>query len=232
VSLRPRPQPPTGLTLVALVLALCFLAGAAGWYLRTDRPPGRDSVDVGFLYDMIAHHEQAIELSQIELFAGENRDAMQFAEEILRFQSYEIGLMDQMLEAWGHAREEAPTTAMAWMGHATPVAEMPGMASPTELDRLRDAEGTDTDAVFLALMADHHAGGVGMAEAAAAEASDGDVRALAERIARAQRFEIEELVAAAVRGGLDRTPDGVEVSLYDPRTAELTDAGEEHGTSH
>ena len=230
--MRPRPQPPTGLTLVALVLALCFLAGAAGWYLRTERPPGRGSVDVGFLYDMIAHHEQAVELAQIELFGGESRDAMQFAEEILRFQSYEIGLMDQMLEAWGHAREEAPATAMAWMGHAMPVAELPGMASQAELDRLRDAEGTDTDAVFLALMADHHAGGVGMAEAAAAEASDGDVRALAERIARAQRFEIEELVAAAVRGGLDRTPDGVEVSLYDPRTAELTDAGEGHGTSH
>lgn len=229
--MRLRPEPPTGITLAALVVALCFLAGAVGWSLAADRPPGRGSVDVGFLYDMIAHHEQAIELAQIELFDGVTRDVLQFAEEILRFQSYEIGLMDQMLEAWGHAREEAPATAMAWMGHPTPVAEMPGMATADELERLRAAQGSDTDAVFLALMADHHAGGVAMAAAAAADAADEEVRDLASRIARTQRFEIEELVAAAVRAGLDRTPDGVEVSLYDPRTAELTGGLEEHRPS-
>lgn len=217
---------------IVLAVAVAFLAGSLGYAVgsRTGEAdvPTADSADVGFLWDMIAHHEQAIELAQIELFDGETRDVLRFAEEILRFQSYEIGLMDQMLEAWGHAREEAPATAMAWMGHPTPVAEMPGMATADEVERLRAAQGRDTDAAFLALLADHHAGGVAMAEAAAAEAADEEVRALASRIARAQRFEIKELVAAAVRAGLDRTPGGVEVSLYDPRTAELT-GGPGHG---
>ena len=46
------------------------------------------------------------------------------------------------------------------------------MADGDELETFRSAEGTDVDALFLALMSDHHAGGVAMAEAAASGAED------------------------------------------------------------
>ena len=227
----PRPRKvalPTGMTLAALILALCFLSGVIGWKVTQPSTPDRGSADVGFLYDMVNHHNQAIAMSRIELFEGEVEDVKTFADEIARFQSYEIGLMDQMLDDWGYELEGTPEVAMAWMGHPTEPDAMPGMASPEELALLRS--GADTDAVFLALMADHHAGAVEMAERAAREADDADVRALARRMATAQRFEIRELLAAADRAGLDRTPDGVDVERYDPATGAILPGTAEHPT--
>ncbi len=199
---------PTGLTLVALVVALCFFSGAVGWTLGQGRPPGERSADVGFLRDMRTHHENAISLAQIELVNGTEPAVQVFAEEILRFQAYEIGLMDRMALDWGYRPEDRPDEAMAWMGHPVAAQDMPGIASDDELERLRSA-GSETDAVFVALMIDHHAAGVAMAEAAMAQADDADVQELAQRIARTQRLEVAEMTAAAERLGLDATPDGV-----------------------
>lgn len=221
---RPRIGRPRGWTAVALVIALCFLAWALGWNLGRGRPPARDSADVGFLYDMVAHHTQAVEMARVELLEGEEPSVKVFAEEILRFQSYEIGVMDRMLDEWGYDLENPPDSAMAWMGHATTAEDMPGMATDDELEALREG---DTDAVFLALMADHHAGGVAMAEAGVREVDDAEVRALAERIASSQRFEIRELIAAATSAGLDRSPAGVDIEFYDPLTGSLRD--QQHG---
>ena len=218
---------PTGWTLLALIISLCFLAGTIGWRLGQPSSPSRDSADVGFLYDMVNHHNQAIEMALIELVRGEVADAKVFAEEIVRFQSYEIGLMDQMLEEWGYAIEDAPETAMEWMDHPTDPDAMPGMASRAELSLLRST--SDVDAVFLALMADHHAGAVDMAERASRAADDEDVRALAQRMADSQRFEIRELIAAADRAGLDRTPEGVTVERYDPKTGAILPPAADHG---
>jgi uncharacterized protein (DUF305 family) len=206
---------PAGWTLVALVVALCFLAGAVGWTLGSGRPPGRASADVGFLHDMRGHHEGAIDLAQLQLWNGSEDSITVFAEEILRFQAYEIGLMDQMLLGWGFRPENRPATAMAWMGHETRPDAMPGMATPAELERLRTA-GPETDAVFVALMVDHHAAGAAMAEEAAARAGDADVRALARRMASVQRAEIDEMLTEARRLGLDLAPAGVRFDVHDP----------------
>lgn len=81
------------------------------------------------------------------------------------------------------------------------------------MERLRSA-GPETDAVFVALIIDHHAAGVEMAEAAMADADDADVRELAGRIARTQTLEIAEMTAAAERLGLDASPDGVTFDVY------------------
>jgi uncharacterized protein (DUF305 family) len=199
-------SPPRGLTLVALIAALCFLAGAIGWTLAGDEPPSQDSADVGFLYDMRAHHEQAVYLSQVELAEGDDDHIKVFAEEIHRFQSYEIGAMDQMLIEWGYRPENRPEQAMAWMGHPVDVDAMPGLATEEEIDRLE--AGPDTDDVFVALMVDHHAAGAAMAEAAAEEVDDPGVRALAEAMARNQRAEIGEMLGAS---GLEQVPEGIEI---------------------
>lgn len=224
---RRRLEPPRGATLIALILALCFLAGAAGFNLGRGRPPGRSSADVGFLYDMIHHHQQAILMSSTELFGGETTDVKKFAEEILRFQSYEVGLMARILNEWGYSVQDPPARAMAWMDHPTAPDNMPGMATPSELRRLSDLQGRARDELFLALMADHHAGAVEMAETAARDADDAEVKDLAARMAKTQRFEIKELIAAADRARLDRTPTGMTADIYDPRTGEVV-ASSEH----
>ena len=196
--------------LTAMVAALMFLAACAGYMVgvRGDSEPGAGSVDVGFLHDMISHHEQALQLSTIELNNGAEPDVKHFAREILQQQSYEIGVMEQQLEDWGYARAVRPETAMAWMDHAVSVTTMPGMASEDELELLGQHSGRDTDALFIVLMQDHHLGGVHMAEYAAKHAGNGSVRELAGRMARVQKQEIAEMSAARTRAQLPDKPEG------------------------
>ena len=203
--------------LVALVAALLFLAGAVGFGLRTivDRPPGASSVDVEFLQQMITHHEQAQELSNVELQVGAEESAKTFAREILLFQSYEIGLMDRQLEHWGYVREG--------VDH-----DMPGMASEAELDALADARGRDADALFLALMRDHHLGGVQMAAYASTHADDGFVRALAKRMADNQRLEITEMELAQRNGGFPTIPPGYDPAKFDDEAERSEEEDDEH----
>ena len=132
-------------------------------------------------------------MANLELINGQSEDVKVFAREILRDQSYEIGLMQFQLGDWGYTREEAGPEAMAWMGMPVPLAEMPGMATPPQLDLLRAARGRDADRLFLELMIPHHEGGIHMASYAVEHAKDADVEQLAGRIEHTQRLEIEEL---------------------------------------
>ena len=200
---------PSRLPRIAAALALLLLAGAAGFALGGRRSvPTADSADVGFLYDMIAHHEQALTLSNAELMTGSNTQAKSFAREILLFQSYEIGLMERQLATWGYDRAEPPPMAMAWMGEPVDPAAMPGLASPEEVTSMNRATGGQSDALFIALMQDHHRGGVHMADVAATEADSPFVRDLANRMARNQKLEIREMEIARERAGLPANPPG------------------------
>ena len=93
---------------------------------------------------------------------------------------------------------------------ATAPDEMPGLANDAELKALREAEGAEADALFMALMEDHHRGGVSMAAAAAEQRPTLWVRELADRMARNQAIEINEMQAARTRADLDADPDGYE----------------------
>ncbi len=195
---------------IAMVLALLFLAGSAGYVIgtRRDGAPGADSVDVGFLQDMISHHEQAVRLSNLELVNGVEPGVQVFAREILHQQSYEIGVMDRRLEDWGYSHADRPQTAMAWMDAAVPVAEMPGLASDDELLLLEQRAGRDADALFIPLMQDHHRGGIHMAEYAAEHATTEFVRTIAARQAAAQKLEIGEMTFARQHAQLAERPVG------------------------
>ncbi len=187
---------------VALVAAFTWLGGTLGWFL-SDRPPDADSVDVGFCLDMIAHHEQAVEMALIELANGEDPVVRGFAQEVVIFQQYEMGRMDEQLSDWGMDRRDRGRTAMEWMDMPTPASAMPGMATEEQLDRLQNAQGAAADALFLDLMAEHHRGGLHMADYAAEQAGDPDVRELASIMSRNQGVEINEYRATALRLGFD-----------------------------
>ena len=200
---------PSRLPPIAAGVAVLLLAGSAGFALGARRSvPAADSADVGFLYDMIAHHEQALTLANAELMTGSDTQARSFAREILLFQSYEIGLMERQLATWGYARLEPPETAMAWMGEPVDPDAMPGLASAEEITSMNRAKGEQSDALFIALMQDHHRGGVHMAEAAASEADSPFVRTLASRMAGNQKLEIREMEIARERAGLPADPPG------------------------
>ncbi len=190
------------LPVVVAVVALCALAGTLGFVAATERHPGRGSTDVGFLLDMAVHHEQATAMANLELINGETEGVQVYAREVLRDQSYDLGLMQAQLAEWGFTREQAGPRAMGWMDMDVALREMPGMATDEEVEGLRSAQGRNADERFLMLLEDHHQGAVHMASYAEEHAEDEDVRRLAARIARNQALEIEELRAAGARYGL------------------------------
>lgn len=205
--------------LLGLVVALVFLGAAAGYALgvRADSPPARSSVDVGFLYDMIVHHEQALTMANAEVRHGTDPNIRNLARELVLFQSYEIGEMQRQLEHWGFSRDDPPARAMAWMGAAVRPDDMPGLASAHEVALLTDAQGATADALFVPLMQDHHRGGIQMAKYAAAKAGDGWVRDLAGLMARNQRSEISEMGLARKQAGLPASPPGyVPAEIMEP----------------
>lgn len=204
--------PRTTTQVVIGVVALMFLAGAGGYFIGVGDggldAPAADSAEVGFLYDMSAHHQQAVVLSNIELANGSDPAVKSFAQEILASQSYEIGLMQMRLGDWGYDPADPPAEAMTWMGMGMPVESMPGMADAAELAAFRDAEGPEADALFIALMTDHHRGGVAMAEAAAAQAGDEWVVDTGHKMAVIQTSEIVEMNVVRDSLGLDPEPAG------------------------
>ena len=197
-----RLAPPSPGQAVGLVVALLFLAGAVGYIIGQERPPGESSADVGFLRDMTTHHDQAVEMANLVVERATEPLVRTFAREVLLTQRYELGLMSAWLGQWGYDYDAERPEAMAWMGVPTPLDEMPGMASAVQMDALRRAQGRQVDALFLAMMSEHHRGGADMAATALRVVKDADVRALAEAVARNQRIEINEYQAARQRLGL------------------------------
>ena len=188
---------------VALVVAFGWLGGAVGWFVAQERPPGPGSVDAGFYLDMSAHHEQGVQLALMELARGSDPTVLGFAQEIVIFQQYELGIMSEQLRQWDLTVADREEQAMGWMGMPVAQEDMPGLASEEEIAAFQDTEGSAADAMFLDLMAEHHRGGVHMAAYAADRAATDGVRELASRMARNQGVEINEFRQTAERLGLD-----------------------------
>jgi len=181
--------------IAVMVVTAALLAGMVGWMIG-DSASGRDAnaVDVGFLQDMREHHEQAVEISFLYLSLDDTNPGLRTVARSITFgQGIEIGRMIQMLRDFGESEVNEGETSMEWMGHSAPVGEMPGMATDAELDELGAASGEEADSLFVELMTRHHEGGIEMADFAAANAADDEVRAMAASIASGQREEITEL---------------------------------------
>jgi uncharacterized protein (DUF305 family) len=180
---------------IGIAVAAAFFVGALGYLVGVrlaESPDELSATDIGFLQDMIDHHDQAVELSLLQLANGSDETARDFAQETIIFQRREIGIMETYLANGGANRGEVPRDVMGWMNMTTPLAEMDGMASPEQIAELQAARGADADRLFLELMREHHQGGIHMAEWAAAFGSNERVKQLAGRIAEYQRIEVNE----------------------------------------
>jgi uncharacterized protein (DUF305 family) len=194
------------LVLVVLVTAVVIgaFAAAAIWALGGDDEPAApmNAVDVGFLQDMLDHHDQALLISSLYLDAEPQGDAAPYAREVIMFQTRDIGWMEDWLAEEGYSRGEPDRMAMVWMDEPTPVGEMTGMQTPERLQQLSEASGTEADRLFFEIMSDHHLGGVHMAEHAAANGAREEITAFAESVSRNQRIEVIEFRQAMERLGL------------------------------
>ncbi len=194
----PEAQPRSGLSLlkvIVLVAAVSFLAGAIAFVIG-ERVGGADPLsasDVGYMQDMGYHHDQAVQMSLILLDKADvDRTLKSFAQEIIIDQRYEQGIFSATLDRFGHS-SEAGDTVMGWMGEPMPLEEMTGMATEAQMDQLRAATGHDAEALWIALMSEHHLAGLHMADHEARHGQDETTVNLAAATVKNQRSEVLDL---------------------------------------
>lgn len=194
IEVRPWWQNP--LNFVALGLAMLILGGGIGYYVGdTSARPDHSAVDEGFLQDMRYHHDQAVDMAlhYLTKTVDPHPRLLLIAQEILLSQQIETGRMIQFLRSFRASEVNDTGTSMGWMGHSMPIDEMDGLASQEDLDAFAQATGTEAARIFATLMIDHHLGGIHMAEYAAANAANADVRKMAQSMITGQEAEVAEM---------------------------------------
>ena len=111
--------------------------------------------DVKFLQGMIIHHQQAILMSSMADKRTNNETIVDLAKRIDVSQEDEINFM----ESWLYDRGENTNMPHHNMGMG-----MAGMATPKQLEDLKNTKATDFDRLFLQLMIAHHDGALKMVE--------------------------------------------------------------------
>lgn len=156
-------------------------------------PPGKATqapstpptdADIEFVQDMIAHHQQAIWMSDLAPERASSRDVKELASRISDVQGLEIGAMNQWL-----AKNAVPTVDPTAPGHHGG-GSMPGMATQEQLQALQNAKGTDFDTQWLRLMITHHEGAITMANEIRSTSLDDTVQKVADDVVVEQTDEI------------------------------------------
>jgi len=115
--------------------------------------------DVQFMQDMIPHHNQAVQMSDLVTDRTNRQELNDVAGRIDASQLDEIEFMQGWLSSRGEPVPEPTAHDAMHTSH-----KMAGMASPEQMADLAQAEGTDFDRMFLTLMIAHHEGAVKMVE--------------------------------------------------------------------
>ena len=120
------------------------------------------NADVKFLQGMIVHHEQAILMSEMSDIRTNNETILDLAKRIDASQKDEINFMESWLKDRNEFQNISNSSHQNHKMHTS--MNMEGMATPKQLDDLRDAKSTDFDRLFLQLMINHHDGALEMVE--------------------------------------------------------------------
>jgi uncharacterized protein (DUF305 family) len=194
------------LTAVAVAVSVASLALVA-----SDRPPGESSAEAGFARDMSVHHAQAVEMAQIVQESTDDPAINNLATDITLTQQAQIGQMQGWLSVWG-LPVSGSGESMQWMDGGMDGGmnggQMPGMAGPQEVNRLRNAEGEEAERLFLRLMIPHHEAAIPMAEAVVERSGNEAVTSLAESIIASQRAEIQTMRDMLEQRGGDPGAEG------------------------
>ncbi|CAN3980013.1 DUF305 domain-containing protein [Kitasatospora purpeofusca] len=187
----------------ALALALGVPALVAGGTSASGTSslsvPADDSPEAGFARDMATHHQQAVDLSFIVRDRTADEPTRTLAFDIINTQANQRGMMMGWLDQWG-LTQHSPAKPMAWMamgghGHGADYQAhdgslMPGMATTTQLAKLRSLSGREAEVFYLQLMLEHHKGGVEMAQGYVDMAHNESEKRLAQSMVIGQTSEI------------------------------------------
>ncbi|WP_068270230.1 DUF305 domain-containing protein [Aldersonia kunmingensis] len=146
-----------------------------------------NDADIAFAQQMIPHHAQAVEMSEIVLAKpGIDPRVTGLANQIKAAQAPEIEQMQSWLAEW-----DQPSMPMGTHMTAPPMrGGMMGMMSEQDMAALQDAEGVDAARLYLTQMIAHHEGAIDMAQKEIESGSNADAIALAQAIVTTQQAEI------------------------------------------
>lgn len=209
----------------AIIAAAAALAAGMLLNISSGNGPGatvpgaENPVDVGFARDMRDHHAQAVEMSVMVRDATDDPQVRTLALDVMLTQQQQLGQMFGWLNAWGYPQAGA-VEPMSWMvaddmagmDHSSPddpspqsagdIMAMPGMATEAQLRKLERSRGLRAERLYLQLMIPHHMAAVDMARFALENATQPQVRQLAESIDNSQTAELDVLRSMlADRGG-------------------------------
>jgi uncharacterized protein (DUF305 family) len=146
-----------------------------------------NEADLEYVSGMIAHHQQAVEMSDLLLEKDDVApDVVALAEDIREAQQPEIDQMETWMESWGHAPDEHGS-------HGDPSDAHQGMMSHQDLEDLESANGEEAARLYLEQMIAHHEGAVSMAEEHLGEGEHSGAHELSEEVIADQSAEVEQM---------------------------------------
>ncbi|WP_433373570.1 DUF305 domain-containing protein [Streptosporangium sp. CA-115845] len=145
--------------------------------------PTANAADVKYVQDMIVHHRQALDMSTLAPTRSEHTKLKSLASRIKDAQGPEIQFMTTWLQQQGQRVPEHHA------GHG----DMPGMATPEQMEALKAASGKDFDRLFLQLMTAHHQGAITMSEQVLTSGSHVRIEELANDVSVTQSAEIRRM---------------------------------------
>ena len=178
--------------------------GAPGQPTKTLPPdtkgalPPLSPADVEFMQGMIMHHAQAVEMTALIPTHTENSDLRSLGARISRSQADEIKFMKRWLVVRGEPTSMSMPGMPGMDRSGKPVALMPGMLSPEQMEALHKAQGGDFDCLFLSGMIQHHGGALTMVKDlfdAAGAGQDAELFNFATDVDTGQRAEIRIMQA-------------------------------------
>lgn len=182
----------------ALLLGACGITssepaslGASPSAIARAEGPVSES-DVMFLQLMLAHHEQAVVMTDLAEQRAERADIKSLATAIEAVQSDEAALMQDWLDAWGEP-SDVGHSAEAHAAHAAH-GGLPA-TGPAELEALEQSDDADFDAHFLNLFIAHQHNAVEMARAQEADGTNPEVTDLANRVARTRSDQVAQMLS-------------------------------------
>jgi uncharacterized protein (DUF305 family) len=118
--------------------------------------------DVEFMQGMIMHHTQAVVMTAMIESHTENKQVRALGAKISSSQSDEIRFMQRWLAARGQRLSMSMPGMPDMDMSGKPMAPMPGMLTPEQMEALRAARGAEFDRLFLTGMIQHHGGALTM----------------------------------------------------------------------
>jgi uncharacterized protein (DUF305 family) len=141
-----------------------------------------NATDAGFITDMTAHHQGAIDMAKLAQKDAEHAGIRQMADEIIAAQQAEIAVMKRVSDDLEQMGEQSS-------GHMGMSDSEMGM--DMDMGDLENAKPFDK--AFIDAMVPHHEGAIAMAKAELAKGRQPALREMAQDIIDAQTKEIEQM---------------------------------------